>query len=103
VPKHVGTALVINTLTKPSAQCWFYMHNQAMHGTNIKKKKNPRPTFLPQCVPVSSTPTQTNKQNYIYVYLNPLTPELNPSAQPRLTRFLMGILLLEQCVSLTYA
>jgi hypothetical protein len=27
--------------------------------------------------------------------LNPLTPELNPSAQRCLTRFLMGILLLE--------
>jgi hypothetical protein len=28
VPKHVGAALVINTLMKPSAQCWFSMHNQ---------------------------------------------------------------------------
>jgi hypothetical protein len=34
---------------------------------------------------------------------NPLTPELNPSAQRRLTRFLMGILLLEPCISLIYA
>jgi hypothetical protein len=35
-PRVVGAALVINTLTKPSAQCWFSMHNPAMHGTNIK-------------------------------------------------------------------
>jgi hypothetical protein len=38
VPKHVGTASVINILTKPSAQCWFSVHNPAMHGTNIKIK-----------------------------------------------------------------
>jgi hypothetical protein len=37
VPKHVGAALVINILTKPSAQCWFSMYNPAMHGTSIKK------------------------------------------------------------------
>jgi hypothetical protein len=36
-------------------------------------------------------------------YINPLTPELNPSAQRRLTRFLLGILLLEPCISLIYA
>jgi hypothetical protein len=36
VSKHVGAALVINTLTKPSEHCWFSMHNPAMHGTNIK-------------------------------------------------------------------
>jgi hypothetical protein len=41
VPKHVGAALVINTLTKPSAQCWFSMHNPAMHGTNVKNIKLP--------------------------------------------------------------
>jgi hypothetical protein len=35
--------------------------------------------------------------------LNPLTPELNPSAQRCLTRFLLGILLLEPCISLIYA
>jgi hypothetical protein len=34
---------------------------------------------------------------------NPLTPELNPSAQRCLTRFLLGILLLEPCISLMYA
>jgi hypothetical protein len=27
VLKHVGAALVINILTKPSAQCWFFMHS----------------------------------------------------------------------------
>jgi hypothetical protein len=37
VPKHVRAALVINTLTKPSAQCWFAVHNPAIHGTNIKR------------------------------------------------------------------
>jgi hypothetical protein len=30
------------------------------------------------------------------VFINPLTPDLNPSAQRCLTRFLLGILLLEQ-------
>jgi hypothetical protein len=34
---------------------------------------------------------------------NPLTPELNPSMQRCLTRFLLGILLLELCISLIYA
>jgi hypothetical protein len=33
----------------------------------------------------------------------PLTPELNPSAQRCLTRFLLGILLLEPCISLMHA
>jgi hypothetical protein len=32
-----------------------------------------------------------------------LTPELNPSAQRYLTRFLQGTFLLEPCISLTYA
>jgi hypothetical protein len=36
-------------------------------------------------------------------YLNPLTPELNPSAQRCLRRFLLGILLLEPCILLIYA
>jgi hypothetical protein len=35
--------------------------------------------------------------------LNPLTPELNPSAQRCLTRFFLRILLLEPCISLIYA
>jgi hypothetical protein len=39
----------------------------------------------------------------LYEYINPLTPELKPSAQRCLTRFLLGILLLEPCISLTYA
>jgi hypothetical protein len=34
---------------------------------------------------------------------NPLTPELNLSAQRCLTRCLLGILLLEPCISLIYA
>jgi guanylate cyclase soluble subunit beta len=34
---------------------------------------------------------------------NHLTPELNPSTQRCLTRFLLGILLLEPCISLIYA
>jgi hypothetical protein len=28
----------IKALTKPNVQCWFSMHNLAMHGTNIKLK-----------------------------------------------------------------
>jgi hypothetical protein len=34
------------------------------------------------------------------VSFKPLTPELNPSAQRCLTIFLLGILLLEPCISL---
>jgi hypothetical protein len=34
---------------------------------------------------------------------NPLTPELNPSAQRCLTRFFTEDLLLEPCISLIYA
>jgi hypothetical protein len=37
------------------------------------------------------------------VQVNPLTPELNPSAQCCVTRFLLGIFLLEPCISLIYA
>jgi hypothetical protein len=41
---HVGaktcrSRIIINTLTKPSAQCLFCMHNPAMHGTNIKLRR----------------------------------------------------------------
>jgi hypothetical protein len=39
----------------------------------------------------------------VLVRVNSLTPELNPSAQRCLTRFLPGILLLEPCISLIYA
>jgi hypothetical protein len=35
--------------------------------------------------------------------INPLTPELNPSEQRCLTRILLGILLLQPCISLIYA
>jgi hypothetical protein len=37
----------------------------------------------------------------VYIIVNLLTPELNPSAQRCLTRFFTGILLLEPCISLT--
>jgi hypothetical protein len=39
----------------------------------------------------------------IHNEINPLTPELNPYSQRYLTRFLLGILLLESCISLIYA
>jgi hypothetical protein len=39
----------------------------------------------------------------VYPFINPLTPELNPSAQRWLRDFLLGILLLEPCISLIYA
>jgi hypothetical protein len=35
-----------------------------------------------------------------FILINPSTPVLNPSAQRCLTRFLLGILLLEPCISL---
>jgi hypothetical protein len=46
--------------------------------------------------------TKPDKENKTKGYI-PLTPELNPSAQRCLTRFLLGILLLEPCISLIYA
>jgi hypothetical protein len=38
----------------------------------------------------------------INLSINPLTSELNPSAQRCLTRFLLGIFILEPCISLIY-
>jgi hypothetical protein len=40
---------------------------------------------------------------FVILTLNPLTPELNPSAQRCMSRFLLGILLVEPCVLLIYA
>jgi hypothetical protein len=40
--------------------------------------------------------------NTVWIDFNPLMPELNPSAQRYLTRFLLGILILEPCISLIY-
>jgi hypothetical protein len=45
----------------------------------------------------------SEKGKGIIVIINPLTPELNPSAQRCLTRFLLGILLPEPCISLICA
>jgi hypothetical protein len=45
----------------------------------------------------------TNNIFLLEDFFNPLTPELNPSALFCLTRFLLGILLLESCISLIYA
>jgi hypothetical protein len=39
-------------------------------------------------------------QSKLLQLINSLTPKLNPSAQPCLTRFLLGILLLDPCISL---
>jgi hypothetical protein len=50
-----------------------------------------------------STNTKRNVELRILTHnvrINPLKPELNPSAQRCLTRFLLGILLLEPCISL---
>jgi hypothetical protein len=49
---------------------------------------------------VNIYPQQSGKHNTraaLFAFLSPLTPELNPSAQRYLTRFLLGILLLEPC------
>jgi hypothetical protein len=43
------------------------------------------------------------KVGHNLVCVNPLTPELNPSAQRCLMRLLLGIMLLEPCISLIYA
>jgi hypothetical protein len=64
------------------------------------------------------TPTVKTVYTHVYTYIyvcyitilhvakktvNPLTPELNSSAQRCFTRFLLGILLLEPYISLIYA
>jgi hypothetical protein len=36
-------------------------------------------------------------------WINPLKPELNPSAQRCLKKFFLGILIIEPCISLIYA
>jgi hypothetical protein len=46
---------------------------------------------------------QATGEGKVVLVLNHLTPELNPSAQCCLTRFLLMILLLEQSISLIYA
>jgi hypothetical protein len=43
------------------------------------------------------------KVRRIFWRINPLTPELNPFTQRCLARFLLGLLLLEPCISLIYA
>jgi hypothetical protein len=47
--------------------------------------------------------TQTQKFALRTECINTLMAELNPSAQRFLVRFLLGILLLEPCISLIYA
>jgi hypothetical protein len=47
--------------------------------------------------------TVLGRRNVKSIGFNPLTPELNPFAQRCMTRFLLGILLLEPCISLIYA
>jgi hypothetical protein len=61
--------------------------------------------ILTLCMSVSSQlPEQSSLASPSHAsYFNPLTPELNPSTQRCLTTFLLGILLLEPCISLTYA
>jgi hypothetical protein len=85
-----------------------------------RRKKNTHPRLLPcfaqnmsgyrvninVCTDVSLTPGLTKDVlgvKYCTTAINPLSPELNPSAQCCLTRFLLGILLLEPCISLIYA
>jgi hypothetical protein len=60
------------------------------------------PISFPSTIPLkpSLPPLYKCRHNAAF---NPLTPELNPSALRCLTRFLLGILLLEPCISLMYA
>jgi hypothetical protein len=55
------------------------------------------------CTHVTSIFIKTVYVTVLRATVNPLTPELNPSAQRCVTRFLLGILLLEPCISLIYA
>jgi hypothetical protein len=57
-----------------------------------------RSPFLVDKMPVIIKPADVMKNSF-----NPLMPELNLSAQRCLARFLMGILVLEPCISLIYA
>jgi hypothetical protein len=61
-----------------------------------------------KCVEKSQVPLKSDKNSGYFTWrqiqiLFYLTPELNPSAQRCMTRFLMGILFLEPCISLIYA
>jgi hypothetical protein len=50
------------------------------------------------------SPACYSRMSFLYsLDIKPLTPDLNPSAQRCLTRFLLGILPLELCISLIYA
>jgi hypothetical protein len=59
---------------------------------------SPNVSILGQMNSVHTLPS-----HFLNTVFNPLTPELNPSAQHCLTRFLLQILLLEPCISLKYA
>jgi hypothetical protein len=52
---------------------------------------------------IHTHPNRLGSGVQIELFINPLPPELNPSSQRYLTRFLMGILVLEPCISLIYA
>jgi hypothetical protein len=68
----------------------------------------PHQTFVPtfrrkEIPPLSECLNFLRVGNEVIGKNNPLMPELNQSAQRCLTRFLLGILLIEPCISLKYA
>jgi hypothetical protein len=62
-------------------------------GVHFRKKQQTRVQCRPRTLALWRQPTR----------INPLTQEINRSAKRCLTRFLLGILLLELCISLIYA
>jgi hypothetical protein len=74
-------------------------HTPLPHGDYLSKR-NVLLIFLPLW---NSMAASRIKIQSIPLSFNSLTPELNPYAQRCLTRFLLGILLLEPCISLIYA
>jgi hypothetical protein len=80
-----------------TASCRIWSYTQLL----LPSEKLNRSFMEANCVRslhLSSVPDSQERK-----YINPLTPELNPSGQRCLARFLLGIFLLETCISLIYA
>jgi hypothetical protein len=112
-PKKTVNFLIAGLPSKYNASCsWLLENDESCIGGNLtlyflsvsliyflslSKQRNITVHF--RSIPCDSM----RKSGSRVLCINPLNPELNPSAQRCLTRFLMGILLLEPCISLKHA
>jgi hypothetical protein len=67
-----------------------------------KKSHSMEQTLKASCTSSPCCSRRFHYPTHRVICINSLTPELNLSAQRCLTRFLLGILLLEPCISLIY-